>query len=189
MSSTTMSKGGLWEVNSRTIVYAAIGAALYGVLGFLVSIIIPGSNNVSVRPAYALVPFFGIAFGPVVGLFTGLVGNAILDQLTGYGAFTAWNWSIANGLAGLVAGLLAASMAARMSSSTMRIVGAAIIAAAATIIGFLFVFTDMFVFGNSFEAALTGSYGWVIVPNLIAAVIITPILAAAWEPLKDSIGR
>lgn len=189
MTSATMSRGGMWEVNSRTIVYAAIGAALYGVLGFLINIIIPGSNNVSVRPAYALVPFFGIAFGPVVGLFTGLVGNAILDQLSGYGAFTAWNWSIANGLAGLIAGILAVAMADRLSSSTNRIVGAAVIAAVATIIGFLFVFTDIWVFGNSFEAALTGSYGWVIVPNLIAAVIITPILAAAWEPLKDSIGR
>ena len=189
MTSTTLSRGGLWEVNSRTIVYAAIGAALYGVLGFLVSIVIPGSNNVSVRPAYALVPFFGIAFGPIVGFFTGLVGNMILDQLTGYGAFTAWNWSIANGLAGLVAGLLAASMSDRLRSSSGRIVGAAIIAALATLIGFLFVFTDIWVFGNSFEAALTGSYGFVIVPNLIASVILTPILVAAWEPLKESIGR
>jgi energy-coupling factor transport system substrate-specific component len=189
MSNMTMSRSGLWEVSSRTIVYAAIGAALYGVLGFIINIVIPGSNNVSVRPAYALVPFFGYAFGPVVGLFTGLVGNALLDQLSGYGAFTAWNWSIANGLAGLLAGILAATMAGRMSTATMRVVGAGVVAVVATLIGFLFVFTDIWVFGNSFEAALTGSYGWVIVPNLIAAVIITPILAAAWEPLKEAIGR
>ena len=189
MSNLTMSRSNLWEVSSRTIVYAAIGAALYGVLGFIINIVIPGSNNVSVRPAYALVPFFGYAFGPVVGLFTGLVGNALLDQLSGYGAFTAWNWSIANGLAGLLAGIFAAAMAGRMSTVTMRVVGAAVVAVVATLIGFLFVFTDIWVFGNSFEAALTGSYGWVIVPNLIAAVIITPILAAAWEPLKEAIGR
>ena len=186
---TTLRREGLWEVNSRTIVYAAIGAALYGVLGFLISIVIPGSNNVSVRPAYALVPFFGIAFGPIVGFFTGLVGNALLDQLTGYGAFTAWNWSIANGLAGLVAGLFAASMADRLQNTSSRVVGAAFIAAAATVIGFLFVLTDIWVFGNTPEAALTGSYLFVIVPNLIASVILTPILVAAWEPLKDAIGR
>ena len=186
MTSVTMSRGGMWEVSSRTIVYAAIGAALYGVLGYLINIVIPGSNNVSVRPAYALVPFFGIAFGPVVGLFTGLVGNAILDQLSGYGAFTAWNWSIAVGLVGLVAGVLAVT---RLASLGGKLIGAAIIAVVAQAIGLLFVFTDIWVFGNSFEAALTGSYGWVIVPNLIAAVIITPILAAAWEPLKESIGR
>jgi len=189
MSTMTLSRSNLWEVNSRTIVYAAIGAALYGVLGFLINIVIPGSNNVSVRPAYALVPFFGFAFGPIVGLFTGLVGNALLDQLSGYGAFTAWNWSIANGLAGLLAGVFAVVMADRMSTPRTRIIGAGVIAVAATLVGFLFVFTDIWVFGNSFEAALTGSYGWVIVPNLIAAVIITPILAAAWEPLKEAIGR
>lgn len=189
MTTSTMSRGGLWEVNSRTIVYAAIGAALYGVLGFLINIVIPGSNNVSVRPAYALVPFFGIAFGPVVGFFTGLVGNALLDQLSGYGAFTAWNWSIANGLAGLIAGLLAAGMAGRMTSMGGRIVSAAVIAAVATAVGFLFVFTDIWVFGNDFQTALTGSYLWVLVPNLIASVILTPILVAAWEPLKESIGR
>jgi hypothetical protein len=80
-------------------------------------------------------------------------------------------------------------MTDRLRSSSGRIIGAAIIAAAATLIGFLFVFTDIWVFGNSFEAALTGSYGFVIVPNLIASVILTPVLVAAWEPLKDSIGR
>jgi energy-coupling factor transport system substrate-specific component len=189
MSMATLRREGLWEVNSRTIVYAAIGAALYGVLGALISIVIPGSNNVTVRPAYALVPFFGIAFGPIVGFFTGLVGNALLDQITGYGAFTAWNWSIANGLAGLVAGLFAASMSDRLRTPSGRIIGAAFIAAAATVIGFLFVFTDIWVFGNSLEAALTGSYLFVIVPNLIASVILTPILVAAWDPLKDAIGR
>ena len=74
----------LWDVNSRTIVYAAIGAALYGIL-LVAQIPIPGST-VSVRPAFALVPFFGYAFGPVVGFFTGLVGNAIGDQISGWGA-------------------------------------------------------------------------------------------------------
>ena len=189
MTAATVSRGNMWEVNSRTIVYAAIGAALYAVLGTVINIVIPGSNNVSVRPAYALVPFFGYAFGPIVGFFVGLVGNMILDQISGYGAFTAWNWSIANGLAGLIAGILAAFMAGRMTNMTTRIIGVAGIAAIATAIGFLFVLTDIWVFGNSFEAAITGSYGFVIVPNMIAAVIVTPLLAAAWEPLKDAIGR
>jgi energy-coupling factor transport system substrate-specific component len=184
---TALTRSNLWEVNSRTIVYAAIGAALYGVLGFLISIVIPGSNNVSVRPAFALVPFFGLAFGPIVGLFTGLVGNMILDQLTGYGAFTAWNWSIANGLVGLLAGILATTTIAKVGNN--KIIGSIVVAVIATLVGFLFVFTDIFVFGNSFEAALTGSYGFVIVPNLVAAVILVPILVAAWDPIKESIGR
>lgn len=184
MSTATMSRESLWEVNSRTIVYAAIGAALYGVLGFLISIVIPGSNNVAIRPAFALVTFFGYAFGPIVGFFVGLVGNAIIDQLTGYGAFTAWNWSIANGLVGLIAGLLAVRQ-----MGMNKLLHAAVVAAVATAVGLLFVFTDIVVFGNDFNTALTGSYLWALWPDLIAAVILTPVLVAAWDPIKEAIGR
>ena len=184
---TSMSMGrSMWSVDSRTIVYAAIGAALYGVLAVF-SIVIPGSNNVSVRPAFAIVPFFGYAFGPVVGLFTGLVGNAIADQISGYGLVTAWNWSIANGLVGLLAGIFAMGSLSRMGGN--KIVSSAIIAALSVAIGMLFVFTDIWVFGNDFNTALTGSYLGVLVPDLIASVILVPILALAWEPLKESLGR
>lgn len=184
MSSMSMPRS-MWGVDSRVIVYAAIGAALYGVLAFF-SIVIPGSNNVSVRPAFAIVPFFGFAFGPVVGLFTGLVGNAIADQISGYGLLTAWNWSIANGLVGLIAGVLATGSMAKMGG---KIVGPAIVAAVATVVGLLFVFSDIVVFGNDFNTVLTGSYLWALVPDLIASVILVPVLALAWEPLKESMGR
>src|SRR3954465_13614890 len=88
----------LWEVTSRTIVYSAIGAALYGIL-LVAQIPIPGST-VSIRPAFALVPFFGYAFGPVVGFFTGTVGNAIGAQISGWGARPAWTWTRRSGAAG-----------------------------------------------------------------------------------------
>jgi energy-coupling factor transport system substrate-specific component len=65
MTTATLDRDRLWEVSSRTIVYSAIGAALYGIL-LVAQIPIPGST-VSVRPAFALVPFFGYAFGPIVG--------------------------------------------------------------------------------------------------------------------------
>ena len=185
MTSMSMPRS-MWNVDSRTIVYAAIGAALYGVLAVF-SIVIPGSNNVAVRPAFAIVPFFGYAFGPIVGLFTGLVGNAIADQISGYGLVTAWNWSIANGLVGLLAGIFAAGSLSRMGGN--KIVSSAIIAALAVIIGMFFVMTDIWVFGNSVSTAFTGSYLAVIVPDLIAAVILVPILTLAWEPLKESLGR
>ena len=184
MSSMSMPRS-MWGVDSRVIVYAAIGAALYGVLSIF-SVVIPGSNNVSIRPAFAIIPFFGYAFGPVVGLFTGLVGNAIADQIGGYGLLTAWNWSIANGLVGLIAGVLAAGSMAKMGG---KIVGPAIVAAIATAVGLLFVFSDIVVFGNDFNTALTGSYLWALVPDLIASVILVPVLVLAWEPLKESMGR
>jgi energy-coupling factor transport system substrate-specific component len=188
MATMQMDRSSMWEVSSRVIVYAAIGAALYGVLGYLTAtFVIPGSQNVSVRPSFAIVTFFGYAFGPIVGLFTGLVGNMIIDFLTGYGALTAWNWSIANGLVGLLAGILAATQLGRIGGN--KLIGAAVVAAVATAVGLLFVFTDIWVFGNDFNTALTGSYLWALGPDLIAAVILTPILVAAWDPIREAIGR
>ena len=182
MSSVPLARDQLWSVTSRTIVYAAIGAALYAVLG-LFNFVLPGTQNVYIRPAYALVPFFGYAFGPIVGFFTGFVGNVAIDQITGYGAFTAWNWSIANGLAGLLAGIIPIAIGVRFGSN--KIVTAAIVAAVATIIGFVFVFTDIWVFGTDASTALTGSYIPVVIANVISSVILTPILVAVWGPTGD----
>jgi energy-coupling factor transport system substrate-specific component len=192
MSTTTATydRDRLWEVSSRTIVYAAIGAALYAVLG-LISIPVPGFQNVSIRPAYALVPFFGYAFGPIVGFFTGFVGNVVIDQLSGYGALTAWNWSLANGLAGLLAGLLPAYAMTRRNLGEGRsgdLIRVAIVAVAATVIGFLFVLTDIWVFGNDLNTAIAG-YVQVVLTNLVPALILTPLLVAAWQPLREQLGR
>jgi len=186
MSSVPLARDQLWSVTSRTIVYAAIGAALYAVLG-LFNFVLPGTQNVYIRPAYALVPFFGYAFGPIVGFFTGFVGNVAIDQITGYGAFTAWNWGIANGLAGLLAGVIPIAIGVRFGSN--KIVTAAIVAAVATIIGFVFVFTDIWVFGTAPATALTGSYIPVVIANVISSVILTPILVAVWGPIQEQIGR
>lgn len=189
MSTTVMHEDrgtDMWEVTTRVIVYAAIGAALYGVAAFF-SFLIPGTANVSVRPAFALVTFFGFAFGPVVGFFTGFVGNMIADQISGWGLLTSWNWSLANGFAGMLAGLFGVILARAIPN---RLVLAAAAAALAVVIGFLFVFTDM-VLGtaDSFGVALTANYLPVIISNLIAAVILTPLLVAAWDPIRNSMGR
>jgi uncharacterized membrane protein len=47
--------------------------------------------------------FFGYAFGPVVGFFTGAVGHMFGDALTGFGLSP--QWSIGNGLVGFIAGM------------------------------------------------------------------------------------
>jgi energy-coupling factor transport system substrate-specific component len=182
-------RSNLWEVTSRTIVYAAIGAALYGVLG-LFDFLLPGTTNVSIRPAFALVAFFGYAFGPVTGLFVGLVGNAITDQLHGYGFLTYWNWSLANGLAGLVAGLAPLYLARWVNGSIRdRAIGGAIAGVVGSIIGFLFVFSDIVLSGVSFQTQLTTAYIPVAVADVITTAILVPVLVYAWEPVKAQLGR
>jgi energy-coupling factor transport system substrate-specific component len=186
MTSLAVTRENLWQVSSRTIVYAAIGAALYAI-GAQFSFLLPGTANVSIRPAFAIVTFFGYAFGPIVGLFVGLVGNAIGDQISGWGLLTSWNWSIANGLVGLLAGLLPVYL---VGSIPNKFVLPAVSSAIAVIVGFIFVFTDMIIgTADSFGTALGANYGPVVISNLITVVILTPILVAAWDPIRASLGR
>ena len=189
MSSLTMDRrNDLWEVTSRTIVYAAIGAALYGIL-LVAQVPIPGST-VSVRPAFAIVPFFGYAFGPIVGFFTGLVGNMVGDQFSGWGALTSWNWSIANGLAGLIAGLAPLYLARWVNGSLReRAIGGAVAGSIAVVIGFLFIFTDNLLQGVDIATIFSTLYVPVIVGDLIGTIILVPILVYAWEPVKAQLGR
>jgi energy-coupling factor transport system substrate-specific component len=188
MSTMSMSRSNLWEVTSRTIVYAAIGAALYGIL-LVAQVPIPGST-VSVRPAFAIVPFFGYAFGPIVGLFTGLVGNAIGDQISGWGALTSWNWSLANGLVGFIAGLAPLYLASWVNGDLrQRAIGGAVAGSIAVVVGFLFIFTDAILQGLEVGSILTTLYLPVIVGDLIGTIILVPILVYAWEPIKAQLGR
>lgn len=95
-----------WEVGTRQVVWMAIGAALYAVFSFLFNgtvFVVPSLSQVALRPAIAIPMFFGYAFGPVVGLFTGAIGNTFGDALTGFGLFP--QWSMGNGLVGFIAGL------------------------------------------------------------------------------------
>ena len=95
-----------WEVGTRQVVWMAIGAALYAVFSWLFNgtvFVVPSLSQVSLRPAIAIPMFFGYAFGPVVGFFSGAVGNIFGDALTGFGLSP--QWSIGNGLVGFVAGL------------------------------------------------------------------------------------
>src|SRR5512135_3023845 len=95
-----------WEVGTREVVWMAIGAALYAVFSWLFNgtvFVVPSLSQVSLRPAIAIPMFFGYAFGPVVGFFSGAVGNMFGDALTGFGLSP--QWSIGNGLVGFIAGL------------------------------------------------------------------------------------
>jgi hypothetical protein len=95
-----------WEIGTRQVVWMAIGAALYAVFSWLFNgtvFVVPSLSQVSLRPAIAIPMFFGYAFGPVVGFFTGAVGNMFGDALTGFGLSP--QWSIGNGLVGFIAGL------------------------------------------------------------------------------------
>jgi uncharacterized membrane protein len=116
-----------WEVGTRQVVWMAIGAALYAVFSFLFNgtvFVVPSLSQVALRPAIAIPMFFGYAFGPVVGFFTGAIGNTFGDALTGFGLFP--QWSIGNGLVGFFAGLPFLFRDKKRSLDTVLWIGAAL---------------------------------------------------------------
>jgi uncharacterized membrane protein len=116
-----------WEVGTREVVWMAIGAALYAVLSWLFNgtvFVVPSLSQVSLRPAIAIPMFFGFAFGPVVGFFTGAVGNMFGDALTGFGLSP--QWSIGNGLIGFVSGMWMLFADKKKSMDTVFYVSAAL---------------------------------------------------------------
>jgi hypothetical protein len=126
-----------WEVGTRQVVWMAIGAALYAVFSWLFNasvFVVPSLSQVALRPAIAIPMFFGYAFGPVVGFFTGAVGNMFGDALTGFGLSP--QWSIGNGLIGLVAGLPMLFGYKKKSLDTV-LIASGVLAAIAVLIYFL----------------------------------------------------
>lgn len=165
--------------------FGAVGAALYAVLG-LFSFVIPGTQSVAVRPAFALVPFFGKRFGVIAGFFVGCVGNIVIDLIQGAGLLW-WNWSVANGLVGALAALIF-TVIPPISNETVRHLVTALGALLATAVGLLFVVTDIWLLGVDFETFVFINYLPALLANGIAVVILVPALDAAWEPLAKRAG-
>jgi hypothetical protein len=114
----------IWLVGTREVVYMAIGAALYAIFSYIFNgsvFVVPSVSQVSLRPAICIPMFFGYAFGPSVGFFTGAVGNMFGDALTGFGLSP--QWSVGNGLIGMIAGMVFLFKDKKRSMDAVLIIG------------------------------------------------------------------
>jgi hypothetical protein len=119
----------IWEVGTREVVYMAIGAALYAIFSYIFNgtvFVVPSVSQVALRPAIAIPMFFGYAFGPTVGFFTGAVGNMFGDALTGFGLSP--QWSVGNGLVGMIAGMVFLFKDKKKSIDTVLIISVVLVA-------------------------------------------------------------
>jgi uncharacterized membrane protein len=148
----------IWQFGTREVVYAAIGAALYGVLSWATNLFpLPSISLVSLRPAIVIPVFFGVAFGPVVGFFVGFVGNVLGDALTGWGVYPLWD--VGNGLIGLVPGLILAFKDRRQSLDVLTYVvgGIAVLATLIILLNYNFGLENSF----TGETSIVGPLWWV----------------------------
>jgi len=192
---------GLWEVGTREVVYMAIGAALYAVFSFLFNgtvFAVPSVSQVSLRPAIAIPMFFGYTFGPVVGLFSGAVGNMFGDALTGFGLSP--QWGIGNGLVGMIAGM-AALFVDKKKSLNVALIISIVVAALGTLFyllnptlsNMMFYDVDNGIFGDatiSWFAGLSAVIGLVLVVVVRFAFGKDENIAAAvtWSMLGNLVG-
>ena len=191
----------IWSVGTREVVYMAIGAALYAILSYLFNgtvFAVPSVSQVALRPAIAIPMFFGYTFGPVVGFFTGAVGNMFGDALTGFGLSP--QWSIGNGLVGLIAGLAMLSTDKKKGLNNVLIVGG-VVAVIATVIfllnrtvpNMLFYDPANNIFGDaqiSWFAGLSVIVGFIVmvVVRFVFSSNIDVAAAVTWSMLGNLLG-
>src|SRR6266571_8035348 len=100
-ASHACSVGGPESRRMRKLIYIVGGSFLYAAVNLTTEHVSFAGVQV-VRPGIVVPLICGVFFGPVVGFFVGFLGSTGSDLLT-FGFY--WNWSLGNGLVGLVAGL------------------------------------------------------------------------------------
>ena len=176
-----------WEFGTRQVVYGAIGAALYGVLSWASNFVpLPAAGNVTFRPAVAVLTSFGTAYGPWVGSLAGFIGNTLGDAISGWGFF--WNWSVGNGLMGLVAGLVSAQI--KDFRAQGDIIKAVIYGIVGVAVGILFAsLTEMLVGGIDLNTALVGYFVPAFIGNAVVVAVLLPVLMIAFAAVASRRGR
>lgn len=182
-----MNKKSLFAFGTREVVFAAIGAALYGVLSYLTNLLqIPGASNVSFRPAVAIPLFFGVAFGPIVGFLAGAIGNILADLLSGYG-FWIW-WDLGNGIMGMVPGLIYLSIVNfRGGMDILKAEGMVVLGAFTGM--FLASLTEIWVSGIDFATTITVNFMPAFITNIVNGLILVPVLMIAYAAIVARSGR
>ena len=176
-----------YTFGTREVVFAALGAALYGVLSWATNMLaLPAAGNIALRPAVCIPIFFGIVFGPWVGLISGLVGNVIGDALSGWG-FWIW-WDIGNGLMGMVPGFAAQMITSYRDARSLVI--ADVFAVLGIVVGIGFAsLSEIFVSGLDFATAFGGYFVPAALTNIINGIILVPILMVAYDAIVARTGR
>jgi len=192
---------GVWEVGTREVVYMAIGAALYAVFSYLFNgtvFAVPSASQVALRPAISIPMFFGYAFGPTVGFFTGAVGNMFGDALTGFGLSP--QWSVGNGLVGMVAGMALLFTDKKKGINTVLIISA-VLAAIGTLLyllntdqaNMMFFDAEAGIFGDATISLFAGlsvviGFVMVLVVRLLFNQDINVAAAVTWSMLGNLVG-
>lgn len=200
-------KTSIWYVGPRQIIAAILGILLYGLFSHVNLIfILPGGTLDVFLPALLIPLFFGVIFGPWVGLVVGGFGFLLGDYVANmwlhdlswnngylyYGSalinfrdVVGWNGVagyLVNAMIGLVAGLTRSSIRRYNTAQALATVGV-VCAAGITVGTAIVVYSAVWLYGSSFytlREATTALFDTAL-PNLLFALVALPLLLWAYD--------
>jgi len=177
----------IWSIGIHQVMLIILGAVLFGGLSYLNNTLqLPTIAGSSIRPGIVIPLFFGVVFGPWVGLFTGGVGNLLNDLFTGT---VYWNWDLGNGLIGFVAGL-ALYFTWGHYNTFRNIAIAEVFSVIGIIVGLGFAaFSDIWVSQLTPATAVTTEFIPATIPDIVLGLILLPILLVAYNAAMTRAGR
>ena len=90
------------HLSVKRLCLIAVGSVLFFLLGAFVTIASP-IETVNICVQYGLLAFLSVAFGPLTGIATGLIGHVLVDLYLGD---LCWSWIIASAAFGGLMGVL-----------------------------------------------------------------------------------
>ncbi len=208
-SPSSSKQAGIWYVGPRQVFAALLGVLLYGLLSHITLILILPMGTLDVFLPALLIPlFFGVVFGPWVGLAVGgfgfLLGDYVANTwlidlswtngylyygstLTNFRDLIGWNGVsgyLVNALIGLVAGLTRSNIWRYHTTQALANVGLAC-AAVITVGTALVVYSTIWLYGSPFYTwrEATSALFDTALPNVLIALLALPLLLLIYDRL------
>ncbi|HKV60019.1 MAG TPA: hypothetical protein VJO32_17140 [Ktedonobacteraceae bacterium] len=202
-------KASVWYVGPRQVIAAILGVVLYGLLSHVNLIVIMPMSTLDVLLPALLIPlFFGVVYGPWVGLVVGGFGFLLGDYVANlwlhdlswtngylyYGSalinfrdLVGWNTVagyLVNAMIGLVAGLTRSTIRRYNTVQALATVG--LICAAGVTVGIaIVVYSAIWLYGSPFYTSreATAALFDTVLPNLLVALVMLPLLLWMYDKI------
>lgn len=173
--------------STKTIVAIGIGAAVFFILAKFVAIP-TGIPNTTVQTSYAFLALISTVFGPVAGLFAGLIGHALNDAIS-YGSVW-WSWVIVSAFVGLGIGLFSKHFSIEDGEfGRKKIISFNVVQAAVQAVGWVVIapVLDILIYAEpANKVFVQGIFAGI--SNIVTVGVLGTILLAAYAKTKTAKG-
>lgn len=173
--------------STKTIVAIGIGAAVFFILAKFIAIP-TGVPNTTFQTSYAFLALISAVFGPIAGLFAGLIGHALNDAIS-YGSIW-WSWVIVSAFTGFGIGLFNKHFSIEDGEfGKKKIISFNIVQAVVQAIGWVVIapVLDIVIYAEPANKVFTqGAVAGLF--NIVTVAVLGTILLAAYAKTKTAKG-